>query len=405
MDQSHDNHITFFGTTTFRDQPTRFGIKQKDRRAGICIIGRTGTGKTSLLETIIRQDLVNNQGLSLVDPHGDLATKIVASIPVHRKKDLIYFNVADSKQALGFNPLESIHPSLRPLAASGLISAFKKIWLDSWGPRLEHILRHCFLTLLEQPSATLLDIPLLLNDQAFRSKALAHVSNTQLKQFWLTEYAKYPERMKAEAIAPIQNKVGAFLANPILRTIISHPKSSFKLGQIMDEGKVLVVNLSKGQIGEDTASLLGALLTSRIELAALHRGTLPEKQRRDFHVTLDEFSTITNASIATMLSELRKYRVNLILATQYLSQLEPEVRESILGNIGTLITFRIGVTDAETLAPEFAPDITPTDLVSLPNYHLYLKLMIDGAISTPFSAHTLPPATNATVTQVSRAAA
>ena len=389
MPKESDNTITFFARTNFRNKHETFGIRRADRRAHMYLIGKTGTGKSTLLETMIRQDVDSGQGLALLDPHGDLIEKVLARIPEHRKDDLIYFNVSDPSQPLGFNPLESVSPLKRPLAASGLLEVFKKIWADSWGPRLEHILRNALLALLDQPESTLSDALTLLSDQAFRKNATTRVANVQVRDFWLREYESYPKNFRAEAIAPIQNKVGAFLTNPILSRILTQTRSSFDLRRVMDEGKILLVNLAKGKIGEDTAALLGSLLVAKVGLAASSRTDLPEEARRDFYLYMDEFQNFTTLSLATMLTELRKYRVGLILAHQYLSQLDPQVTDAILGNVGTVISFRLGVTDAEILAKEFSPEFSVTDLIHLPNYHVYLKLMIKGKMSRPFSAETL----------------
>lgn len=386
-----ENHITFFAKTDFRNKQVKFGIKQDDRCAHMYLIGKTGTGKSTLLETLIRQDIASGQGLALLDPHGDLVEKILEQLPEQRKDDLIYFNVPDQTQALSLNPLESIAPLKRPLAASGLLEVFKKLWIDSWGPRLEHIMRNALLALLDQPEATLADILRLLDDQAFRREAIAKIKNAQVRDFWAKEYENYPARFRMEAIAPIQNKVGAFLANPVLNRILTQTKSAFYLRRVMDEGKILLVNLAKGKIGEDTAMLLGALLITRVGLAALSQADIPERDRKDFHLYIDEFQNFTTLSLASMLSELRKYRVNIVFAHQYLSQLDPQVRAAILGNVGTLISFRLGVTDAEILEKEFYPEFSIRDLISLPNYHVYIKLMINGMISDPFSAETIAP--------------
>lgn len=390
-DHAGQNDITFFATTDYHHQTKRFGIKQTDRRAHAYLIGKTGTGKSTLLEMLIRQDVAAGRGLALLDPHGDLVARVLACVPPERQSDLIYFDASDASHPLAFNPLESIAPSKRPLAASGMLSVFKNIWADSWGPRLEHILRNALLALLDQPQATLADVAKLLDDRAFRKNAAAYVQNSVVQDFWLKEYEGYPHRLRAEAIAPLQNKVGAFLANPILQGILTQQRSAFRLRQVMDEGKIFLVNLAKGKLGEDVSALLGSLLVSRMHLAALSRADVPEADRRDFYLYLDEFHTFTTLSLAEMLSELRKYRLSLILAHQYLTQLDPKIRDAVLGNVGTMIAFRIGATDAGLLSPEFHPEFTASDLVSLPNYRIYLKLMIDGAISRPFSARTLDP--------------
>jgi hypothetical protein len=383
----HD--VSIFAAANFRNQETPFGIKQADRRYHMYVIGKTGTGKSTLLETLMRQDVQAGRGLALLDPHGDLVGKVLSHLPENRQADLIYFDVPNSAQPLGFNPLESVSPAKRSLAAAGLLDVFKKMWADSWGPRLEHILRNALLALFDQPNATLADVLRMLNDDRFRSAVATATDNNQVAEFWLKEYQRYPSRFQIEAIAPIQNKVGAFLSDPVLNRILTQERSAFKLRQVMDEGKILLVNLSKGQLGEDTSSLLGSLLVSRIGLAALSRSDIPEENRPDFFVYIDEFHTFTTLSLATMLSELRKYHTSLILANQYLSQLDQKIQDAILGNVGTLLSFRLGLSDAEILAKEFYPEITTTDLMNLPNYHIYLKLMIDGMISKPFSAKTI----------------
>jgi len=385
------NDPVLFGRLNFRNDRRVFGIKRADRRAHTYLIGQTGTGKTALLETFIRQDIINREGLAVFDPHGDLIEKLLAKIPEYRKDDLIYFNVPDAAHPLGFNPLESVPPEKRSFAAAALLEAFKKIWADSWGPRLEHILRNCLLALLDQPQATLADISRLLSDRAFRRSAAGRVDSSQVRDFWLREFEAYPANFRAEAVAPIQNKVGAFLADPILHNILTQPKSSFDVRKVIDEGKILLVNLAKGKIGEDSAKLLGSLLVSTIGLAALSRVDIPEEDRKDFYVYLDEFQSFATLSLANMLSELRKYRVNLILAHQYLSQIDPQIRDAILGNVGTTISFRIGLVDAEILAKQFEPEFSDQDLISLPNYNIYLKLMVDGKISRPFSATSIEP--------------
>ena len=338
-----DNPITYFARTNFRNERKVFGIKRADRRAHMYIIGKTGVGKSTLLETMIREDVKNGEGFALIDPHADMVTRVLSNIPDKRKTDVIYLDVADQSRPFGFNPLAPVTPEKRPLAASGLLEVFKKLWADSWGPRLEHILRNALLALLDQPEATLADVPRLLTDLTFRKSAALRITNRQVYEFWFKEYEKYPTNFRAEAIAPIQNKVGAFLANPLLSRILTQPRNSFDLREIMDTGRILLVNLAKGKIGEDTAALLGALLVSQLGLRALSRANVPEDKRRDFYLYLDEFPSYTTQSLVTMLSELRKYRLNLILAHQFLSQLDLQVRDAILGNVGTLMSFRLGL--------------------------------------------------------------
>jgi hypothetical protein len=340
---------------------------------------------------LMLDDLRKGFGFALLDPHGDLVKRVKARIPWSRKDDVIDFDAADPNQPYGFNPLANVPPGKRPLACSGLIQVFKHLWNDSWGPRLEYILRNCLLSLLDYPGSNLSDILKLLSDREFRKKVIPFVSNKQIKEFWTKEFDKYPERFKAEAISPIQNKVGAVLSHPLLQKILTEPEQALSLRKIMDEGKILLVNLAKGSIGEDTSNLLGSLLISRFDLAALSRANTAEDERPDYTLYLDEFHNFTTQSLVLMLSELRKYRLSLILAHQYLTQLEPSIKDAILGNVGTIIIFRIGAADSEVFAQEFAPEFKLTDFTNLPNYHIYLKMMIDGKISSPFSAVTLPP--------------
>lgn len=355
------------------------------------VIGKTGTGKSTLLETMIRQDIKQGNGLALLDPHGDLVIKAREYAEGKRQDELIYFDVTDPKQTMGFNPLEAVSPAKKRLAASGMVDAFKKLWSDSWGPRLEHILRNSVLVLLDQPEATLADILRLLDDPVYRKSAAAKSPNAQVRRFWLKEYEGYPVKFRAEAIAPLQNKVGAFLSDPLLTKILNQPKSSFDLRQVMDDGQILLVNLGKGKIGEDAASLLGSLLISQINLSAMSRADVSEEERRDFFVYLDEFQSYTTKSLAVMLSELRKYHVGMVLAHQHLSQIDPLVRDAIFGNVGSMITFRVGLPDAEILAKEFFPQFSVHDLLGLPNHEIYLRLMINGQVSQPFSAETILP--------------
>lgn len=391
QNKSTGSDVNTFAQATFRNELKPFGIKRADRRAHLYLLGKTGTGKSSLMESMMRDDLRSGAGFALLDPHGDLVKKVRGQIPQDRLADVIDFDAADPNQPYGFNPIAQIPVSKRPLACSGLIQVFKHLWNDSWGPRLEYILRNCLIALLDFPDANFADIPRLLNDRPFRKQVIACVRNKQVKEFWLAEYDKYPARFRIEAIAPIQNKVGAFLAHPLLQKILTKPEKPLNLRQVMDEGKIVLVNLAKGSIGEDTANLLGSLLISRFDLAALSRANVPEEERRDYALYLDEFHNFTTQSLIFMLSELRKYRLSLVLAHQYLTQLEPHIRDAVLGNAGTIIVFRIGASDAEAIAPEFAPEFKLSDFTNLPNHHIYLKLMIDGKISRPFSAVTLPP--------------
>ena len=383
----NENDITYLARLNFRNDRRVFGIRRRDRRSHIYLIGKTGVRKSTFLENMLRQDIANGEGLALVDPHGDLIEQVRAEIPEHRQQDVIWFNVPDRNLTLGFNPLGAVPPEERPLAASDLLDVFKKIWADSWGPRLEHILRNVLLALLDQGNATLADANRLLSDKLYRHDVALKATSPAVRTFWLKEYEGYPDRFRAEAIAPLQNKVGAFLVNPLLNRILTR-ENSLDLRNIMDSGKILLVNLAKGKVGEDTATLLGALLVAKLGRAALRRADMPEHERRDFHCYLDEFQTFATPSLANMLSEMRKYRLNLVLAHQFLSQLHEDVRDSILGNVGTMIAFRVGLADAEILEKEFHPEFNASDLVNLPNYSIAIKLMIDGAVSKGFSGET-----------------
>ncbi len=384
-------NLAYFAETNTRGQNIPFGIKYNDRMSHIYAVGKTGAGKTTLLESLIRQDIHQGYGVTLIDPHGDFVERVFKSIPTSRNGDVVYFDTADASQPYGYNPLKFVSKDRRPLAASGLLEVLKKTWKDSWGQRLEHILRNTILALLDVPDATLLDILRLLDDKQYRREVVPRITNERVKEYWETEYANYSYRLRAEAIVPIQNKVGAFLADPVLRRVLTNPERPLALRKVMDERKILLVNLAKGRFGEDSACLLGGLLVTTVGLAAFSRAELAESERVDHFLYVDEFQNFTTLAIANMVSELRKYKVGLALANQYLAQLEPEIRYAILGNAGTFISFRVSAQDAAYIARELAPRFLAEDLVHLPNYQIYLKLLIDGAPSLPFSAKTLRP--------------
>ncbi len=391
MTQDNQNEITIFAETTFRNQFRRFGIKTDDRRRHVYIVGKTGMGKTTLIENMVYSDILAGKGVCYIDPHGDTAEKILGWIPSDRINDVIYFNPADINHPISFNVLEKVEPHYRHLIASGLIGVFKKLWADSWGPRLEYLLRNTILALLEFPDSTLLGINRMLVDKEYRKKVLDKVQDPVVKQFWTEEYAKYGGQFQVEAISPIQNKVGQFLSTSLIRNIVGQVKSSIDLRKVMDEGKILILNLSKGRIGEDASALLGSMLVTKIQLASMSRVDVPEEQRKDFYLYVDEFQNFATDSFADILSEARKYRLNLIIAHQYIEQLGEVVKPAVFGNVGTIICFRVGAADAEELVKEFTPVFTEEDLVNLPKYEVYLKLMIDGVASEPFSARGLPP--------------
>lgn len=385
---SNEDSITPFAVTDFRDVKKLFGIRKRDRRAHMYVVGKTGTGKSTLVKNMLVSDIRKGEGFALIDPHGDLAESILHFVPQSRMEDIIFFNPADIEYPIAFNPLDNIAADSRYLVVSGLISIFKKIWPDYWGPRLEHILRYSLFTLIEYPNSTLLDLPRLLVDKDFRGKVLKHVQDPMVQEFWRFQVG---ESMKPDAIAPILNKTGQLLASVPVRNILGQARSGFDIREVMDEGKILIVNLAKGRIGEDNCSLLGGMLVSSMMLSAMSRANVPESERRPFYLYVDEVHNFLTPAFAEILSESRKYGLNLILAHQYLHQLDEKVRSAIFGNVGTVVSFRTGVEDASFFAREFQPVFDAGDLIGLANYHIYLKLMIDGATSKPFSAVTLPP--------------
>lgn len=387
----HENEITLFGETNFRNARRRFGIKTDDRRRHMYVIGKTGMGKTTLLENLIMSDITAGHGCCYIDPHGDTAENMLDFIPLNRVNDVVYFNPADVDFPVGFNILETDSDGQKPLIASGLMGVFKKIWPDVWSARMEYILMNCVLALLDYPGATLLGINRLLVDKDYRARVVAKIRDPIVKTFWVAEFSSWSEKYATEAIAPVQNKVGQFLSSSVIRNIVAQVKSTINLRRIMDDEKILIINLSKGRIGEDNMRLLGGMIVTKIQLAAQERQNIPEKDRRDFYMFVDEFQNFANESFATILSEARKFRLNLIVAHQYIEQLEEEVIPAIFGNVGTIIVMRVGAADATAMETEFMPTFTPEDLVNLPKYQFYLKLMVDGVSTPPFSAGSLAP--------------
>jgi len=387
----NEDIIVPFAKTNFRNKEVVFGIKTDDRRRHMYVIGKTGMGKTNMLENLAIQDIRNGSGLCFIDPHGDSAEKLISMVPEKRHKDVIYFNPGDQDYPLSFNVMESVDPRFRPLVASGLIGVFQKLWADSWGPRLEYILRNAILALLEYPGSTLLGVMRILVDKKYRIEIINHVTDPVVRAFWVDEFSQWNERVLQEVISPIQNKVGQFLTSPLIRNIVGQSNSSFSVREAMDEQKIMILNLSKGRIGEDNASLLGAMMVTKIQLAAMGRVDMEEDERKDFYLYVDEFQNFATDSFANILSEARKYRLCLILAHQYVAQLEDTVRDAVFGNVGSMVSFRIGAADAEALEKEFEPIFMMNDIVNLPKYQIYLKLMIDGVAGDAFSANTLPP--------------
>lgn len=383
--------LSVIGTTNARPPYRRFGLRQPDRLHHLYVIGKTGTGKSTLLETLALQDMRAGRGLAVIDPHGDLAERLVRQVPEERKAALAYFDAPSLSQPYGYNPLRGVRADLVPLAAAGLLEAFKKLWPEAWGNRMEHVLRNALYALLEYGKATLPDVLRVLDDPSFRGKVLRRVKNEQVRRFWLEEFSHYNPRYRQEMIAPIQNKVGALLADPRLYRIFTAAPIDLSFRRAMDAGEIIIVNLSKGTLGEDSATLLGALLVSTLGVAGLSRAALSPADRRPFFVYIDEFQTFTTLSVANMVSELRKQAVGLVLAHQHLHQTREDVRQAILGNVGSFVAFRLGVEDAPVLAREFSPIFDAADFVQLKNHDCYVKLLIDGAPSRPFSATTLPP--------------
>lgn len=383
--------ITSIARTNARNDRRHFGIKPLDRLLHTYVIGKTGTGKSSLLETLVTQDIACQNGFALIDPHGDFAERVDQAALRSGRTDITYFDVPDAVQPFGYNPLRHVRADKRSLAASGLIEIFKKLWIDAWGPRLEHILRNAIYALLERDDATLPDVLRLLTDKKYREATAHAITNDPVREFWLDEYPKYTSRLRADAISPIQSKVGALIVDPVLRRLLTSAPEDIRFRNLMDDGGILIVNLAKGRLGDDTSTLLGGLLVTTLALAAFTRADLAPEDRRPFYIYVDEFQHFTTLSLVNMASELRKYGVGLVLAHQHLHQLEPDIRHAVLANAGTLISFRLGPEDASFIAREFEPKFKPIDLMNLPNHHIYLKLMIDGIPSQPFSAVTLSP--------------
>jgi len=383
--------INFFGKTNFRNEQRKFGIKVDDRRRHVYVIGKTGMGKSQLMMNMAIQDIQQGRGIGFVDPHGEVAEGLLDFVPKERIKDVVYFNPADRDFPISFNVMEKVDVEYRHLVASGLMGVFKKIWPDVWSARMEYILHNAILALLEHPTTTLLGINRMLVDVDYRAKVVEGITDPVVKAFWEQEFSRYTQRYEVEATAAIQNKIGQFISAPLIRNIIGQRESTLDMRELMDAGKIIICNLSKGRIGEDSSKLLGGLFVTKLQLAAMSRVDIPEAKRNDFFLYVDEFQNFATESFANILSEARKYRLDLTLGHQYITQMEETVRDAVFGNVGTLICFRIGAEDAEFLEKEFLPEFTVQDLVNLPKYNVYLKLMVDGVAGNPFSASTLPP--------------
>lgn len=395
MQPDPEKDVVYFGKTDFRNTNRLFGIKRTDRRQHMYVVGKSGTGKTTLLHNMMVQDIMNGEGVCVVDPHGEFVESLLEKIPPHRADDVVYFNPSDSDYFIGFNVLELPDPKYKHLVASGLMGIFTKIWSNVWSARMEYILNNSILALLDTPGSSLLGITRLLVDKEYRERIIANVKDPVVKAFWVHEYEEWRDQFRNEAIAPIQNKVGQFLSTALVRNIVGQSKSTIDIFEIMNSGKIFLVNLSKGRIGEDNSALLGGMLITKMQLSAMERVRIPEDERIDFFLYVDEFQNFATDSFANILSEARKYRLDLILAHQYIGQLvtdvSTKVRDAVFGNVGTMIMFRVGAADAEFLEQEFSPEFEIQDMVNLPNRTIYLKLMVDGVASRPFSASTLPP--------------
>ena len=386
------NELTIIGASNHRGFKQTFGSKTIDRRRHIYIIGKTGMGKSVLLENMINSDVKSGRGLAVVDPHGDLAESVINFVPASRTNDVVILDPSDISHPFAFNMLESGNdPDRQNLIASGLLGVFKKMYSESWGPRLEHILRNCLLALAATPNTSMLGIMRILVDEDYRRRIVSKLENPMVRSFWIDEFGKMQDKMRTEAISPIQNKVGQFLSSPMVRNIVGQVKSTVNIRFMMDTGKIIIVNLSKGKIGEDNSSLLGSMLITKFQLDAMSRADIPEKDRKDFYLYVDEFQNFATDAFATILSEARKYKLNLTMANQYIAQMPEEVRDAVFGNVGSILTFQVGFDDAEYFSNQFSEEVLPNDIVSLPKYTAYTKLMIDGMPSKTFSLSTFPP--------------
>jgi hypothetical protein len=393
---SDDDDVTVLGEAVYRGQRTKFGIRPDDRRRHVYVIGKTGMGKTTILENMIFSDIHAGKGLAVIDPHGDLADSAISFIPKERSNDVVIFDPADKDFPLSFNMLECNNPDQYAIVASGLMSVFEKLWPDVWSERMKHILRNVLLALIEYQGSSMLGIMRMFADDAYREKVVAKVTDPLVKSFWEDEYAVWSEKYRTEAISAIQNKVGQLLTTPVMRNIVGQVKSTLDVRHAMDTGKIIIVNLSKGKLGEDISAFLGAMLVTKFQIDAMGRADIPEKDRKDFYLYVDEFQNFATESFATILSEARKYKLSLTMANQYVAQLliddkNTSLRDAVFGNVGTIVSFQVGSDDAEDISLQFEEAVSVKDILSLPKYHAYIRLMIDGVNSKPFSVSTLPP--------------
>jgi len=390
LTEEQKKKINFFAKTEFKNRLVTFGVKEDDRRRHIYLIGKTGTGKSTTIANMAVDDMKKRKGVAVIDPHGDLSEILLDYIPSHRINDVCYLDPADKAHPFSLNILEVTDPAQAELVASGILSIFYKLYSYSWGPRMEHIFRNTLLTLTQVPNATLVDVVRILTHKDFRRNVVEKLTDQVLVDFWTKEFEKMPDRLKGEAINPILNKAGQFVSSPLIRQILGRPKSTIDLEKIINEGKILIINLSQGRLGEDNSALLGAMIITKIQLAAMRRVNIPEEKRLDFYLYVDEFQNFATDSFIKILSEARKYRLNICLANQYMAQLAEPVQKAILGNAGTVVSFLVGAEDANILEREFGGVFTEPDLVGLSNFQVVIKLGVDNLTSRPFFAYTLP---------------
>ncbi len=382
------DQLSVYGVTNFRGDNQVFGSLRQDRGRHIYVLGQTGVGKTKILELMCLSDIFYDQGFAVIDPHGDFALNMLSFIPERRVKDVVYFNPADTNYPIGFNPLEVTDPTFKTQTSSELVGVMKRLF-DSWGPRLEYILRYTILALLDFPNSTILDITRMLTEKKFRDAVISYIEDPVVKTFWTTEFASWNEKFATEAVAPVLNKVGAFTANPMIRNIVGQPKSTFNIREIMDNGKILVMNLSRGLVGEDNAAILGSMMVTKIQLATMSRADIPEDQRRPFYLYVDEFQNFATDSFAVILSEARKYQLCLTVANQYISQMEQTVRDAVFGNVGSIISFRVSPDDSNFLQKYFEPQFMAADIIQMQNRSFITTMIINGEKAPAFSANTL----------------